>query len=269
MTGVTIRQSFRSITPDGSDRLLERVVAEEWPVAIEYNGIGYAVLMASPVDLEDLAFGFSLTERLIEDRMDILDFSKHETPDGTLLRIMLSPDRVERVLERVRHRVSESSCGLCGIENLEQALRPLPRLSVETDADPDAIFRALRALPALQPINVETGAVHAAALSDHRGEILIVREDVGRHNAFDKLIGAKIRTGQGWEGGFALLSSRCSYELVEKAVLAQCPMLVTISAPTRLALRRAEEAGLKIAVLAREDAILIHDGRQARADLGR
>lgn len=259
MTGGAIPQTFRSIRPDGSDRPVVRAVAEELPVALEYNGIGYAVLMASPGDLEDLAFGFSFTERLIEARAHIQDVSAHETPDGTLLRITLAQDRMDRVLERVRHRVSESSCGLCGIENLEQVLRPLPRISNTTAAGPDAVFRALGALPALQPLSALTGAVHAAALCDRNGGVLLVREDVGRHNAFDKLIGAMVRTDRQWEEGFALLSSRCSYELVEKAALAHCPMLVTISAPTQLALRRAGEAGLKLVVLAREDAILMQD----------
>lgn len=258
MTGAAAPQSFRLIALDGSDTAVTRAVAEEHPVALEYNGIGYAVLMATPHDLEDLAFGFSLTERLIEASSDILDVNVHETPDGTLLRITLAEDRVERVVERVRHRVSESSCGLCGIENLEQALRPLPRLSEESAADVKAIFQALRALPGLQPLSAETGAVHAAALCNPQGDILLVREDVGRHNAFDKLIGATLRAGLGWQQGFALLSSRCSYELVEKAVLARCPMLVTISAPTGLAIRRAGEAGLKLVVLAREDAVLLH-----------
>lgn len=257
MTGAAISQSFRSITPDGSERPVDRSVAEERPVALEYNGVGYAVLMASPGDLEDLAFGFSLTERLIETRSDIEDVDAHETPDGTLLRVTLSGDRIDRVLERVRHRVSESSCGLCGIENLEQALRPLPKLSDQSAVKVDAIFRALQALPTLQPLSVLTGAVHAAALCDRQGDILLVREDVGRHNAFDKLIGAMLRAGRGWQEGFALLSSRCSYELVEKAALADCPMLVTISAPTSLALRRAKEAGVRLVVLAREDAVLI------------
>lgn len=251
-------RSFRSIRADGSECVVSRPVAEELPVALEYNGIGYAVLMASPGDFEDLAFGFSLTERLIETSADIEDVSVHEAANGMLLRVTLVRDRVDQVLERVRHRVSESSCGLCGIENLEQALRPLPELLLRTAADANAIFRALHALPTLQPLSAQTGAVHAAALCDHRGAILLVREDIGRHNAFDKLIGAMLRTGQGWQEGFALLSSRCSYELIEKAVLARCPMLVTISAPTGLALRRAKDAGLRLVVLARDDAMLLY-----------
>ena len=156
----------------------------------------------------------------------------------------------------MRHRVSESSCGLCGIENLEQALRELPRTDAgEAPADA-AIFAALDALPDHQPLNAATGAVHAAALCGRDGAIRLAREDVGRHNGFDKLIGAMLRGGLGWDGGFALLSSRCSYELVEKAALSGCPTLVTVSAPTGLAIDRAREAGLRLIVLARPDAML-------------
>jgi FdhD protein len=259
--GASLR-AFRSVAADGSARPLERMVAEERPVALEYNGIGYAVLMATPADLEDLAIGFSLTERLIEEAGQILDSSTHETPDGMLLRMTLADECAGRVVDRVRHRITEGSCGLCGIENLEQAIRPLPKLSVRTHADEQAIFRALGELQALQPLSELTGAVHAAALCDDGGKIRLVREDVGRHNAFDKLIGAMRRSGQDWSGGFALLSSRCSYELIEKAVLAQCPMLVTISAPTALAMQRARAAGLVLVVLAREDAMLVVPGDQ-------
>jgi len=248
--------AFRRIGADASPVPIERDVAEERPVAIEYNGIGYAVLMASPEALADLAYGFSLTERLIEAADDIIDVDIHVVERGTVVRITLQGERLPRVTERVRHRVSESSCGLCGIENLEQALRPLPRVTATTRANNAALFRAIAELAAQQPLNRATGAVHAAALCDAGGNVLIAREDVGRHNAFDKLIGAMLREGREWDGGFALLSSRCSFELVEKAVLSGCPMLATISAPTALAVDRAVEAGLPLVVLARPDALL-------------
>ena len=163
---------------------------------------------------------------------------------------------VEGLLGRVRHRVSDSSCGLCGVENLEQAMRPLPAVTARSEASREAIFGALRDLAAHQPLNRQTGAVHVAALAGPDGAIRLAYEDVGRHNAFDKLIGAMRRGQMSWDGGFALLSSRCSFELVEKAALANCPLLVTISAPTRLAAERAASAGLPIIVLARPDAVL-------------
>ena len=241
------RQAFRRIAAAGGASDIDRPVADETPIAIEYNGLGYAVLMASADDLDDLAYGFSRAERLIDDPGQIIDVDMHATEHGMLLRITLSDDRLALAAERVRHRVSESSCGLCGIENLEQALRELPLVDAgEAPADA-AIFAALSALRDHQPLNAATGAVHAAALCGRDGAIRMAREDVGRHNAFDKLIGAMLRGGLGWDGGFALLSSRCSYELVEKAALAGCPTL---------AIDRAREAGLRLIVLARSDAML-------------
>lgn len=247
---------FARLTPDGDGGAIQRAVAIEAPVAIEVNGIGYAVMMATPADLADFAYGFALSERLVEQATDVIDVATHATERGTILRLTLVAERMDRVLERVRHRVSESSCGLCGIENLEQALRPLPRVDSLSAADDAALFRAIAELRAHQPLNAATGAVHAAALCGRDGAIRLAREDVGRHNAFDKLVGAMSRGGLAWDGGFALLSARCSYELVEKAVLAGCPLLVTVSMATSLAIARAGEAGLRLVTLARADAML-------------
>ncbi len=250
------RRHFTRIGADGTHEAIARAVAEERPLAIEFNGIGYAVMMATPADLDDFIHGFASSERLIDSAADILDVDTHDATTGTILRAQLVPDRAGRVIERVRHRVSESSCGLCGIENLEQALRPLPRVQGKPPAS-KSVFAALSALGAHQALNRATGAVHGAALCAADGTIRVVREDVGRHNAFDKLIGAMLRGGLGWDDGFALLTARCSYELVEKAVLAGCPALVTISAPTSLALDRAQEAGLALIGLARSDNYLL------------
>ncbi|KEQ52062.1 formate dehydrogenase accessory sulfurtransferase FdhD [Sphingobium chlorophenolicum] len=248
---------FTRVTPEGSAAPAVRELAEEVPVAIEYNGIGYAVLMATPADVADLVLGFALAERLIGRDDAPFDVDAHATEQGIVARATLPQERTEALLSRVRHRASESSCGICGVENLEQAIRPLPPVTGRTLADKGAIFRALDELARHQPLNARTGAVHVAALAAADGSIRLAREDVGRHNAFDKLIGAMRRRGWQWDDGFALLSSRCSYELVEKAVLADCPLLATISAPTRLAAERAAGAGLPLAVLARPDAILL------------
>lgn len=247
---------FDRLRPAAPPDAIARSVAVERPIAIEVNGIGYAVMMASPIDLEDFAYGFARSERLIDRPEDVLAVDPHEAANGTLVRITLIAERAGRVLDRVRHRVAESSCGLCGIENLEQALRPLPRLAAMPAPPPEALFRALAGLRACQPLNAATGAAHAAALCGADGAIRLVREDVGRHNAFDKLNGALLRGGLGWDGGFALLTARCSYELVEKAVLAGCPLLVTVSMATSLAIERAAEAGLRLVTLARADAML-------------
>jgi len=249
---------FRRVGADGGAQAIQRAVARELPVAIEFNGIGYAVLMATPADLADLAYGFALAERLIDGAADVIDIDDHEAPQGMILRIQLNERCAPRIADRVRHRTTESACGLCGIENLEQALRPLPEAASPSRAADAALFRALADLPAHQPLNRATGTVHAAAACAADGTVRLAREDVGRHNAFDKLVGAMLRAGLGWEGGFALLSSRCSYELVEKAVLAGCPMLAAISAPTSLAVERAAAAGLSLRVLLRKDAVLAY-----------
>lgn len=254
--GGTIDAALIRLGADGARSPVSRAVPVEAPVAIEFDGLGYAVVMMTPADLADFAYGFALAERLIERPAHILDVEAHDAERGTILRVALAPERRPRVIERVRHRVSESSCGLCGIENLEQALRPLPAAAPGGPVADGAIFRALAALRDHQPLNRATGAAHAAALCAADGSIRLAREDVGRHTAFDKLVGAMLREGLAWEGGFALLSSRCSYELVEKAVLGGCPMLVTVSAPTSLALDRARAAGLRLVVLARDDAVL-------------
>lgn len=248
--------AFTRIGSDANTAPIEREIAIERPIAIEINGLGYAVMMATPADLEDFAWGFLQSERLIDAASDVEDVLVHDNDQGTILRIQLAAHLAERVIDRVRHRVSESSCGLCGIENLEQALRPLPKVAGQAP-DPAAVFAALSALAAHQPLSRATGAVHGAALCAADGAVRLVREDVGRHNAFDKLIGAMRRGGLGWEGGFALLTARCSYELVEKAALAGCPALVTISAPTSLAIQRADEAGLALIGLARPDSYLL------------
>lgn len=256
-TGRSVVETLVCVRADGSRVAVERPVALERPIAIEFNGIGYAVVMATPADLADFATGFALSERLIGRADEIVDIDCHPADAGLVLRVTLAPARAAAVVERVRHRVSESSCGLCGIENLEQAIRPLRRVPAAPAPAETAIFAALEALRDHQPLNRATGAVHAAALVSAVGAVRLVREDVGRHTAFDKLIGAMLRKGLRWEGGFALLSSRCSYELVEKAALADCPTLVTISAPTSLAIARARDAGLRLIVLARSDAMLL------------
>ena len=247
---------FSRITNSGAREAIERAIAVEMPVAVEFGGIGYAVMMMTPDDLVDFAYGFALSEGVIDAVADVVDVESHSVERGVVLRISLSPQCTDRVAMRVRHRVSESSCGLCGIENLEQALRPIEHISATSSADDSAVFVALGNLGPRQMLSRQTGAVHGAALCSPTGDIIMVREDVGRHNAFDKLIGAMVRSGEGWGGGFALLTARCSYELVEKAARANCPMLATISAPTSLAVERAREAGLRLVTLARHDSFL-------------
>jgi FdhD protein len=253
------RLGFGEVT----DRDLHRSVPTEAPISIEVCGIAYAVMMATPSDLEDYAVGFAMSEGLAAGPDEIDEIESDEVEGGWAVRLWLRQKRKDAVLERARMRVSESSCGLCGMENIAQVLRPLPAVAARIRTNRSAISRALASLRDWQPLGRATGAVHAAAFCDPAGRILCVREDVGRHNALDKLIGALARTGISLASGFILLSARCSYELVEKAVRAGCPMLVTISAPTSLAVERAKACGLTLVTLARADSALIVNDEQA------
>ncbi|MCJ2179002.1 formate dehydrogenase accessory sulfurtransferase FdhD [Novosphingobium sp. 2580] len=236
-------------------------VPVEAPVAIETNGIAYAVMMASPIDLEDFVTGFLMAEGLAAPG-EVGEVALHTVENGEwgtghVARVNLPADRLGPILERARRRVGDSSCGICGIEGVEAALRPLPALSRRSAAKPEAIRRALDAFAKRLPLGRLTRATHAAAFVREDGELLLVREDVGRHNALDKLVGAMARQGIAASEGFIVMTSRCSYELVEKTVRAGCPLLVTISAPTDLAARRAKAAGLSLAVVARDDSMLL------------
>ncbi|SKB25614.1 formate dehydrogenase accessory sulfurtransferase FdhD [Sphingopyxis flava] len=245
------------------DAALNRVVPIEAPVSIEVSGIGYAVMMATPTDLPDFGLGFAMSEGLVDGPDQVEGIDVHAIEGGWALRIWLPRERSARALERARRRVSESSCGLCGIENIEEVLRPLPPVTARVAVGREALAAALTALGEHQPLARATGAVHAAAFCTPDGAIQLAREDVGRHNALDKLIGALARAAISPANGFILLSARCSYELVEKTVRAGCPMLVTISAPTSLAAERAAAAGLTLVTLARPDSALLVSGTLA------
>ncbi len=245
------------LKPDGAtSEDIERAVIVEAPIAIEYNGIGYAVMMATPIDLEDFAVGFSLSERLVERAEQILAVDTHKADLGWILRIQLPPENAEKVFARARQRVSESSCGLCGMDNLEEVMRPLPPVTGRIDVPDVAIFSALSGLRTHQTLNAATGSAHAAAFCAPDGSIIMTREDVGRHNALDKLIGGLARAEIDIGTGFVLLTARCSLELAQKAIVANCPMLVTISAATDLAIETAAKSGLRLISLARADGAL-------------
>lgn len=232
----------------------------EVPVALEFNGLSYAVMMATPSDLEDFARGFALTEGLAKTPADIADLAVVEVENGWIVRAQLSGLGIDKLTERVRTRVAESSCGLCGIENLEAVSTPLPPVAAHEALDPQAIFAALGKLRDHQPLTKATGAAHAAAFCTPDGTILHAREDVGRHNAMDKLVGALAAVGQDAAEGFILSSARCSYEIVEKAVRAGATRLVTISLPTSMAVERAKAAGLSLWCLARDDSVIRVNG---------
>ena len=248
-----IRRDIRLIRPDGAQDGSSRLLAIEAPVSIEFNGIAYAVMMATPVDLHDFVTGFALAERIVGSPADLTHIDIVQVEKGWVVRATIGGDRVDQLMVRVRHRVAESSCGLCGMDNLDEVTRPLPPVAQGPAIIGTAIFRALDSLRGHQPLGGATGATHAAAFVTADGTILHAREDVGRHNALDKLVGALAREGIAAASGFLLVSSRCSYEMVEKAVLAGAHTLVAISAPTSLAVERAAQAGLTLVALARSD----------------
>jgi len=244
------------VRPDGTRCAVTRAWVPEAPVALEFNGLSYAVMMASPQDLEDFATGFALSEGLAATAADISDIATAEVELGWIVRAQLAGLGIDKLEDRVRRRVAESSCGLCGIENLAEVARPLPAVPPHDPIEPASIFAALTALRDLQPLGSATGAAHAAAHCRPDGTITCAREDVGRHNALDKLIGAMARDGAPLAPGFILSTARCSYEIVEKAVRAGATTLVCISLPTSLAVERATSAGLSLWALAREDSVL-------------
>ncbi len=237
-------------------RAIERTTIVEAPVAIEINGLAYAVMMATPANFDDFALGFCLSEQLIDAPVQFESCEANKLTRGWLLRITLTSDCAAPLVERARLRLTEGSCGLCGIESLDQVLRPLPRVTTVFDVSDAALFAAGAALRDRQPLGLATGAAHAAAFCRADGTIVTVREDVGRHNAFDKLIGALARDGTIPAQGFVLLSARCSFELVQKAVLAGVPVLATVSAASTLALDAAREHGLRLVSLLRNDSFL-------------
>jgi FdhD protein len=246
-----------SVDCDGNRVSVSRDWVPEVPVALEFNGLSYAVMMATPAELEDFATGFAIAEGLARGADDLADIAVAETDKGWIVRTQVAGLDAERLAERVRTRVAESSCGLCGIENLEVLAAPLPPVASHAAVTSEAIFAALAALPDHQALGRRTNAAHAAAFANAAGQIVCAREDVGRHNAMDKLVGAMARSGEPLSGGFVLSTARCSYEIVEKAVKAGATTLVTVSLPTSLAVERAKAAGLSLWVLAREDAVLL------------
>jgi FdhD protein len=244
------------ITPEGCTPGT-RTLANEVPVALEFDGSPYAVMMLTPADLEDFAVGFALSERIIAQADEIARIDVRYGSRGIGIDVRLEKEHSQRLAQRRRAIPGQSGCGLCGLTTIEEALPQLSPLTVAPAIVTKALFQALATLPARQVLNKETGAVHAASFCRADGEILAVREDVGRHNAFDKVIGHLAREAIDPASGFALLTSRCSYELVQKAVLARIPVLATISAPTELAVSIAREAKLTLIALARGDSVLL------------
>ncbi len=224
-------------------------VPEETPVAFVYNGRNYAVMLATPVDLDDFAVGFSMTERVVDALFEISAVDIHLSERGAELHIKIDPARLERldIRQQRRNLVGRAGCGVCGLENAETFFETLPRVrKTKTAVSDAALRRALDAFRDHQPLNNKTHTVHGAAWVSLKGEILCVREDVGRHNALDKLLGALARKGADMTAGFVMMSSRCSYEIIEKAARLGVTAVAAISAPTAFAVRKAKEANIAL-----------------------
>jgi len=230
-----------------------RRVPEETPVALTYNGGTYAVMMATPQDLQDFAVGFSLSEGIVRSPEEILSLDVIELDDGIELRMWLEPATAARISERRRQIAGPTGCGLCGIDSIAEAVRPAAIVAGELRVSASDITTATQALPAFQDIHNETRAVHAAAFWAPSQGIVALREDVGRHNALDKLAGAVARDGIATDRGMVLLTSRVSVELVQKTAAMGAAVMVAVSAPTALAVRMADAAGITLIAVARSD----------------
>ncbi len=240
-------------------------LAEEVPVALVYNGISHVVMLATPCDLEDFAVGFSLTEGVVEDSAEIRACEVVETCSGIELQVELSSRAFAGLKDQRRQMAGRTGCGICGAESIEQAIRPVAQVAQRPRVALARVNTALQALDTAQHIRNDTGATHAAGWIDLSGRLRLCREDVGRHNALDKLIGAMKRQRIDAAGGFALVSSRASYEMVQKTARAGVGALVAVSAPTALAVRVAQDSGVALACWARGDRLTAYTFPEAFA----
>ena len=255
---------------DGRLDLEHDWVAEEVPVSLEYNGLSHAVMLASPSDLEDFAVGFSLTEGLVATKRDILDIDIVPAQNGISVRIQVTGRCFDGLKERRRTLAGRTGCGLCGTDSLDQVERDIATVTSIRHFDPALLALGLERVSTQQSLQGMTGAAHAAGWMRADGEVGIVREDVGRHNALDKLVGALARSGTDAGDGAMLVTSRASYEMVQKAAAAGCGLLVAVSAPTALAIRTAERLNLTLAGFARQGrhTVYSHAWRLAPAETG-
>lgn len=238
---------------EGAVEQVSDQVAEEVPVALTYHGVPHVVMLATPSDLEDLAVGFTLSESIVANRGEIRSVEAGQRDDGALeVRIGVAADRFSELLRRQRNLTGRTGCGLCGAQTVEEAIRNPPPVKSVLTVHRKALHQALLDLKGRQEINSRTGSVHAAAWVVPNAGIQFVREDVGRHNALDKVIGAVVRAGGDFADGYFIVTSRASYEMVQKAATVGAAFLAAVSAPTAFAIRLAEAAGLTLVGFARE-----------------
>jgi len=252
MTDATARARSIKVT-DTAVTAMERELPVEVPVALVYDGTTQAVMMASPADLEDFAVGFSLSERVVTAPDEIESIEVVEHAEGIELRMWLAKERGIALAARRRRIVGPTGCGLCGVESLDEATPPMPTVTRDIMFSPAEIGKAMASLAPAQELNLRTRAVHGVGFWNREQGLVAIAEDVGRHNALDKLIGALKRRGTDVGGGIILLTSRVSVEMVQKAAIAGAPVVVAVSAPTKLALETAEATGITLVAIARQD----------------
>jgi len=243
---------------DGSSVQAIDQIAEEVPVAMVYNGISHAVMLATPQDLEAFALGFSLSEGILANRSELYDLECLPRDEGIELHLTIAQERFAGLKQRRRNLAGRTGCGLCGTESLQQVRRPHPPVTSRQTFTAHALHAAMQRLPALQQVQSVTGAVHAAAWADANGQLLHLSEDIGRHNALDKLIGRVAQEDGDFASGFAIVTSRASYEMVQKSVAVGIPLLVAVSAPTTLAIALAKDAGLTLVGFARNGSHVVY-----------
>ena len=246
---------------NGDETTVGETLAEETPVTLSYNGAAHAVMMTTPADLEEFAIGFSITEGVVDLASEIERIQVVRHGRGIDLQIEVSPALAARAGTHSRRLSGRTGCGICGTDSVDQVLRALPVVTAELRVTSVAIQRAMRALAARQPLNAATGAVHAAGWATADGGLVEVREDVGRHNALDKLVGALLRGGHPVAEGFVVVTSRGSFELVQKVAILGAPLLAAVSAPTALAVRVAQQAGVTLCGFARNDRVTVYAHR--------
>ena len=242
-TGASARYEFQAF---GAPRPEPVELAEECALAVAYNGLNQAVMMVSPADLEDFVVGFSLGAGIVEHANDIYDIHLSGTGNGRHAEVEIASRAFWKLKEQRRQLPGNASCGLCGVEALEQALPQLPALPVAPLPPMHWLDDLRQRIAEFQPLAQRCGAVHAALFIDAQGQIRLGREDIGRHNALDKLIGALSRSGQNVAGGVAVVTSRCSLELIHKVQRAGIPTLVSFSSPTGLAAQWAQRHNLNL-----------------------
>lgn len=254
--------SYRISTVDrwqqGTHTRQEDCIAEEAPVALMYNGEPHVVMLATPADLEDFALGFSLTESIVASRKEVEAVRVFQRADGIEVRIRIPDARCASATDQGRNLAGRTGCGLCGARTLQQAIRRPPPVAAGVQVPAQELAHALAQLGERQRLNRLTGAVHAAVWVTPSHGIALIREDVGRHNALDKLIGALARKGTDFSSGFVIITSRASYEMVQKCAIVGISFLAAISAPTGMAIRLAEDAGVTLVGFARDQGHVVY-----------